>query len=93
MAKKITEESLRLNIIVNGDRARQQILEQEKSIGVLRDRQQKLLDMRQKLEQQDKAEIISDPLSRVKFFVAIILCFVRSHLVAHPRPKIVTPAK
>ena len=54
MAKKITEESFRLNIIVNGDRARQQILEQEKSIGVLRDRQQKLLDMRQKLERQGK---------------------------------------
>ena len=42
---------------------------------------------------QDKAEIISDPLSRVKFIVAIILCFVRSHLVAHPMPKILTPVK
>ena len=56
MAKKITEESLRLNIIVNGDRARQQILEAEKSLGIFQKSHQRLLDQRQKLERQGKTE-------------------------------------
>lgn len=56
MAKKITEESLRLNIIINGDRARQQILGQEKSIDALHKSRQRLLDQRQKLERQGKTE-------------------------------------
>lgn len=56
MAKKITEESLRLNIIINGDRARQQILGQEKSIDALHKSRQRLLDQRQRLERQGKTE-------------------------------------
>ena len=46
---RIKEESLRLNIIINGDKARKDIADTEKGLDVLLKAQKRLLDMRKKL--------------------------------------------
>lgn len=56
MAKKITEESLRLNIIINGDAAKKQILDTEKALEGLHRSQKRLLDMRKRLENSGRTE-------------------------------------
>lgn len=53
---RIKEESLRLNIIINGDKARKQIVDQEKSLEVLNRAQKRLLDTKKRLEAQGRTE-------------------------------------
>lgn len=53
---RIKEESLRLNIIINGDKARKDIADTEKGLDVLLKAQKRLLDMRKKLESSGRTE-------------------------------------
>lgn len=54
MAKKITEESLRLNIIVNGDQGRKAILDLESAVGSGTAKLKKLKDEMSSLESKGK---------------------------------------
>lgn len=53
---KIKEESLRLNIIINGDKARKDIADTEKGLDVLLKAQKRLVDMRKRLENSGRTE-------------------------------------
>ena len=53
---KIKEESLRLNIIINGDKARKQIADTEKALEGFQKAQKRLLDLRQQLEATGRTE-------------------------------------
>ena len=53
---KIKEESLRLNIIINGDKARKQIADYEEGLNVLTRAQKRLLETRQQLEAAGQTE-------------------------------------
>lgn len=53
---KIKEESLRLNIIINGDKARKQIADTEKTLEVFNKSQQRLLSLKKKLEEAGRTE-------------------------------------
>lgn len=53
---RIKEESLRLNIIINGDKARKDIADTEKGLDVLLKAQKRLVDMRKKLESSGRTE-------------------------------------
>lgn len=56
MGKKITEESLRLNILINGDAAKKQILDTEKALEGLHKSQKRLLETRKRLEATGRTE-------------------------------------
>ena len=53
---KIKEESLRLNIIINGDKARKEIADTEKQMEVLQKSQTRLLKMKKQLEDAGRTE-------------------------------------
>ena len=53
---KIKEESLRLNIIINGDKARKEIADTEKQMEVLQNSQTRLLKMKKQLEDAGRTE-------------------------------------
>ena len=53
---KIKEESLRLNIIINGDKARKQIADYEKGLDVLTRAQKRLTETRDRLAAAGKTE-------------------------------------
>lgn len=53
---KIREESLRLNIIINGDKARKDVADTEKGLDVLLKAQKRLIDMRRRLENSGRTE-------------------------------------
>ena len=53
---KIKEESLRLNIIINGDKARKQIADYEKGLDVLTRAQKRLMETRDRLAAAGKTE-------------------------------------
>lgn len=53
---KIKEESLRLNIIINGDKARKQIADAEKALDGFNKAQKRLQDLRKRLEETGRTE-------------------------------------